>query len=252
MLLQRPARTESCNFPAQKKRGATSTALPRPRSNSYGDLLGQPERYCYVQLHWHRLVIQVRRFILPFLDGIQSRLNQQRWARHDLRFHRVSLFARIASIITTPRICVCLASGGYVGSARVISLGSRTLPPTRTGAFGPAFLGVSGATPLVFTPPITPPITPPTAPPPSKSGGSGASLMSAIVFGTTVGAISFPAFSKTRCAGACFICTTAGAGGGGGGGGGRSETYSQIASGSVCRCKSSLPKWDRRESPHSL
>jgi hypothetical protein len=44
--------------------------------------------------------------------------------------------------------------------------------------------------------------------------------MSAIFFGTTVGAINFPAFSKTRCPGAAFTSGAAGAGGAGGGGGG--------------------------------
>jgi hypothetical protein len=118
-------------------------------------------------------------------------------------------------MITIPCMWVCLASGGYAGSTRLVSRGSRTLPPARMGAFGPPLLG-AGATTVVCTPPITPPLTPPmdspatapgtppTAPPSSKSGGSGASLMSAIFVGTTVAAINFPAFSKTRCTGAAF------------------------------------------------
>jgi hypothetical protein len=90
-------------------------------------------------------------------------------------------------------------------------------------------LGAIGAFGTTAVPPITPPITPPIEPPAtppgtppatpeqSTSGGIGASLMSAMFFGITLGATNLPAFSNTLCGGITF--PTAGAGGGGDGGG---------------------------------
>src|SRR6516165_8010145 len=108
---------------------------------------------------------------------------------------------------------VCLASAGYTGSTLYVALGSLTRPPpTRIGAFGLLSRGAIGAVGMVLTPSITPPITPPIDPPgtppatplASTSGGSGDSLISAIVFGITAGATSFPAFSNTLGGGIAF------------------------------------------------
>src|SRR6516164_2570683 len=127
---------------------------------------------------------------------------------------------------------VCLASAGYTGSTLYVALGSLTRPPpTRIGAFGLLSRGAIGAVGMVLTPSITPPITPPIDPPAtppgtppatplaSTSGGSGDSLISAIVFGITAGATSFPAFSNTLGGGIAFTIVGAAGGGGGGGGG---------------------------------
>jgi len=59
---------------------------------------------------------------------------------------------------------------------------------------------------------------PPPSTPPKVSGASGASLMSAISLGVTVGAMSFPPAMNKRF-GATVLTTAASAGGGGGGGG---------------------------------
>src|SRR5215471_20006295 len=83
-----------------------------------------------------------------------------------------------------------------------MALGGFTRPPTRTGAPFEGGGGANGLAPVFNTPPITPPSTPPICPPgtppgtppatPSKPSVSGASLISAMAFGITVGAKSLP------------------------------------------------------------
>src|SRR5437588_5400070 len=70
-----------------------------------------------------------------------------------------------------------------------------------------------------ITPPIWPPGTPPTTPP-RLSDSSGASLISAICLGITVGANSLPAEMNLARDGAALMTAVVAGGGGGGGGGG--------------------------------
>src|SRR5215471_21354209 len=110
-----------------------------------------------------------------------------------------------------------------------MALGGFTRPPTRTGAPFEGGSGATGLAPVFNTPPITPPSTPPICPPgtppgtppatPSKASVSGASLISAIVFGITVGAKSLPELINF-CRGAALTSAVVAGGGGGGGGGG--------------------------------
>src|SRR5690349_17715063 len=133
----------------------------------------------------------------------------------------------------------CLASGGYTGVGRWISLACCTFPPTRMRV-GAAGLGSSfftgggggggaavGTDPMMppITPPICPPGTPPGTPPttptaPAEGGGSSSSLITAICFGTALGASSFPASNCRGITLTIFGGAAAGGGGGGGGGGG--------------------------------
>ena len=116
-----------------------------------------------------------------------------------------------------------------MGEGFEIGFGARTLPPTRMGALLFATAVGTGtfarAVPEIIppiTPPSWPPGTPPGTPPATPiamSGSIGASLIIAIFCGITVGAMSFPAFTKT-CFGATLFTIFCGAGGGGGGGGG--------------------------------
>jgi hypothetical protein len=93
-----------------------------------------------------------------------------------------------------------MASGGYVGSTRRISLGSFTRPPTRTGALGPFSFGAIGWGTVDVIPPMTSPITPPSSRPtpgippatPPHTIHVGYRSFVNLSFGTTVGAISLP------------------------------------------------------------
>src|SRR5713101_746937 len=83
------------------------------------------------------------------------------------------------------------------------------------GATGLAVLSTPPITPP-SCPPGTPPGTPPATPPRFGSGSRGAPLISAICFGMTVGAKSFPPFrNRRRTTGGRITALSAGGGGGG-------------------------------------
>src|ERR1044071_4390868 len=148
---------------------------------------------------------------------------------------------------TTPEMRACLASAGYTGWGWRSSFADCTLPPTlmRCGVAGfSSFFGgggggggaAVGTEPMMppSTPPGAPPATPPGTPPttpatPEVGGGSSSSLIVATSFGTTFGAISFPA-SNCRGMTLTTLITGAAAGGGGGGGGGGGATRK------LCNC----------------
>src|SRR5690242_3557424 len=119
-----------------------------------------------------------------------------------------------------------LASGGYSGVGRNISLADSTCPPTRI-RLGVAAFGGGGGGGALPTPPIMPPITPPALPPGTPpgtppttptlacGGGAASSLIMRTVLGITVGAFMISSTVTRR-----ITRTGAAAGGGGGGGGG--------------------------------
>src|SRR6266480_1561372 len=129
-------------------------------------------------------------------------------------------------------MCTCRASGGYSGCTLTIIFVGRRCPPQHMGRFGlTEGGGLTGLAAVFSTPPITPPSTPPICPPgtppgtapatpPKLSGSRGASLISAMCFGITVGAKIFPAFISVWWTTFDLITAPVGGGGGGGGGGG--------------------------------
>src|SRR5947208_519209 len=133
-----------------------------------------------------------------------------------------------------------LASGGYSGLGWNINLACSTWPPRRIRLGVTAFGGGGGGgAELEIIPPKTPPTDPPGIPPGTPPttptavcGGSGSSLILAIVFGMTVGAfmrssVESRLITLTGAAGA-------GGGGGGGGGGGAMMATVNIVLGSAC------------------
>jgi hypothetical protein len=110
------------------------------------------------------------------------------------------------------------------------------------GGGGGAALGIPPRTPP-STPPGSPPGTPPTTPDTSDGGGSACtSLMLAISFGITLGAIKRlrSNFRGVWVALATRACAGGGGGGGGGGGSGANSTLLNCVSGSDSTKKSGI------------
>src|ERR671922_1444923 len=116
-----------------------------------------------------------------------------------------------------------------------MAFGGFTRPPTRIGALFEG-IGATGLAAVLNTPPSTPPSTPPIWPPgtppgtppatpPKLSESRGASFISAICFGMTVGAKSLPPLMNLARDGATLTSVVAGGGGGGGGGGATSSVW---------------------------
>src|SRR6202140_5499656 len=133
-----------------------------------------------------------------------------------------------ASMTTTPDRWASLARAGYSGSGPKSRRGGFTLPPTRTGTFGPSATGISGGGTPFKTPPRTPPTWPPGTPPgtPINASSGGAPALPGVAtidFGMNVGAVSCPGV-KTRTgamrAGRSAAEGISGAGGGAARGGG--------------------------------
>src|SRR5947208_12474149 len=134
-------------------------------------LLSQLEGDCHDHLDGDRLIVQIRRFILPFLQRIECGLIQEGRSGDDLHLYDVPLFIQncvdlhLTLNVHLPREWRIFGLYFYDYFRRSY------MPPTRMGPFGLTEGGGGTGLAAVFsTPPITPPSTAPICPPGTPPG----------------------------------------------------------------------------------